>query len=271
MDVDRAHPARLIAVDMDGTFLTSSGDYDHERFAALYARFREENVAFAAASGNQYWQIRTFFGDFPDVLYVAENGALVGSYTDVWHASLLSEAAVSAAATLLDGIPDLLVLLCGASSAYTLAANPPDAVDLMRTWYTRLALVDTWAGVDEGVLKIAIDCPAEQTPFLMERFAHELPPELVAVSSGHGSIDLIGQEASKATGLAYLGERLGVDPADMIAFGDGGNDLSMLEFVGTGVAMAQAPDYVKASADTVTGSNDESGVLAYLEGLFPAR
>lgn len=90
------------------------------------------------------------------------------------------------------------------------------------------------------------------------------------VSSGHGSIDLIHRDVSKATGLARLGARLGIDPADMLAFGDGGNDLSMLEFVGTGVAMANAPDNVKQAADAMTGSNDDAGVLTYLEGVFAA-
>lgn len=259
---------QLIAVDMDGTFLDSSGNYDRERFAALYRRLREANITFAAASGNQYWQIRTFFSDFPDVLYVAENGALVGSYTDIWRALTLSEAAVSATVDLLKSMPDVLVLLCGADSAYTLSGYPPATIDVMRTWYTRLALVEEWTDVKEGVLKIALDCPAEQTSQLLERFALELPSELVAVSSGHGSIDLIGQRASKATGLAFLGERLGIDPAAMIAFGDGGNDLSMLEYVGTGVAMANAAASVKASANATTTSNDEAGVLAYVEGIL---
>ena len=67
--------------------------------------------------------------------------------------------------------------------------------------------------------------------------------------------------------FAHLGGILGIEPADMVAFGDGGNDLEMLQLVGRGVAMANAPEPVKAVADDLAASNNDQGVLAYLEQL----
>ena len=52
---------------------------------------------------------------------------------------------------------------------------------------------------------------------------------------------------------------------EAIAFGDGGNDICMLQAVGTGVAMGNAADNVKAVADEVCGSVDEDGVYYYLK------
>lgn len=52
----------------------------------------------------------------------------------------------------------------------------------------------------------------------------------------------------------------GYKKEEMIAFGDGQNDASMLEYVGTGVAMANAVDELKAVADEVTKSNEEDGI-----------
>lgn len=166
---------RLVAVDMDGTFLDSTGDYDRERFARLHDRLWDAGVVFVSASGNQYWQLRTFFSDVPGVLYVAENGAVVGSHDEIWEASTLSPAATWGTVELLDRLNGVFVVTCGQESAYALRDNPPDVVDLMRVYYTRLALVDSWDDVTEPVLKLALACPPEQTTALMARFGQELP------------------------------------------------------------------------------------------------
>ena len=51
-----------------------------------------------------------------------------------------------------------------------------------------------------------------------------------------------------------------LSPEETIAFGDGGNDISMLRFAGIGVAMGNAEDDVKASADYVTAGVDDDGI-----------
>ena len=55
---------------------------------------------------------------------------------------------------------------------------------------------------------------------------------------------------------------------DLMAFGDGFNDLSMLEYAGIGIAMGNAVDEVKAIADFITISNDEDGIAIALEQLL---
>nr|WP_279384796.1 HAD-IIB family hydrolase [Lacticaseibacillus manihotivorans] len=87
----------------------------------------------------------------------------------------------------------------------------------------------------------------------------------VPTSSGHGDIDVIQPGINKATGLKRLGDSLGIDLSEMCAFGDGGNDLEMLQEVGLGVAMQNASPQVSAIADDHTLDNNHAGVLAYLE------
>ena len=60
----------------------------------------------------------------------------------------------------------------------------------------------------------------------------------------------------------------GIDPAELIAFGDGQNDIPMLKLAGTGIAMANATDEVKRAADMVTCSNNEDGIAEALEELL---
>ena len=86
--------------------------------------------------------------------------------------------------------------------------------------------------------------------------------------SGAPFVEVMAAGVSKASGLAQLCARLGVDRSEVIAFGDGLNDREMLAWAGHGVAVANADDAVKDVADAVTGSNDDDGVAQVLERII---
>lgn len=71
--------------------------------------------------------------------------------------------------------------------------------------------------------------------------------------------------ASKASGVAVLAESLGCTMADVVAVGDGNNDLPLLEAAGIGVAMGNAAEEVRARADAVVMGHDEDGVAEAIE------
>ena len=72
---------KLIAVDMDGTFLSDAKTYNRQRFLAQYARMREQGIRFVVASGNQYYQLISFFPEVAhEIAFVAENGGWVVGY-----------------------------------------------------------------------------------------------------------------------------------------------------------------------------------------------
>ncbi len=78
-------------------------------------------------------------------------------------------------------------------------------------------------------------------------------------------LELVPKGIDKAQSLLRLLAKISLTPADLIAFGDGYNDLSMLKLASMGVAMENAAPEVKAEADYVTLSNEEDGVVAALE------
>lgn len=81
-------------------------------------------------------------------------------------------------------------------------------------------------------------------------------------------LELVPPGIDKARSLAVLLERLGLTREEMVAMGDGYNDLSMIRFAGMGVAMANAQEPVRKAADYITLSNDEDGVAVAVERLF---
>lgn len=77
-------------------------------------------------------------------------------------------------------------------------------------------------------------------------------------------LELVPKGIDKAKSLTRLLTKINLTPADLIAFGDGYNDLSMLKLAGMGVAMENAAPEVRAEANYVTLSNEEDGVAAAL-------
>lgn len=78
-------------------------------------------------------------------------------------------------------------------------------------------------------------------------------------------LEILPKGVDKAKALEGLLDKLGCDRTELMACGDGYNDLTMIRYAGMGVAMANARDEVKAEADYVTLSNDEDGVAAAIE------
>lgn len=74
-------------------------------------------------------------------------------------------------------------------------------------------------------------------------------------------LEIMPQNISKADSLQMLCNHLGMTSEEVICCGDGFNDISMIEFAGLGVAMENAQDIVKESADYITASNDNDGIV----------
>jgi len=81
----------------------------------------------------------------------------------------------------------------------------------------------------------------------------------VVTSDNHWSVHVLAPGAGKAAGIEELCKYYGVERQNILAFGDGENDISMLKWAGVGVAMANAGDAVKAAADHIAPSNNEGG------------
>ncbi|CAI3301804.1 HAD family hydrolase [Enterococcus cecorum] len=72
------HEIKLVAVDVDGTFVRADYSFDRPRFERILSRMNEAGCRFVVASGNQYYQLRDLFPNYHEGLaFVAENGAFV--------------------------------------------------------------------------------------------------------------------------------------------------------------------------------------------------
>ena len=78
-------------------------------------------------------------------------------------------------------------------------------------------------------------------------------------------IEILPKGIDKGPSLISLGERLGIKPSEIMAFGDSNNDVQMLRLAGIGVAMGNSEDDIKQAADYVTLDNNSDGVASALK------
>ena len=90
-------------------------------------------------------------------------------------------------------------------------------------------------------------------------------PDIEITGALSNNIEVNAKGVNKGRGLLILGELLGIRREEIMAVGDGSNDIAMLREAGLGVAMENATDEVKAAADVITLSNDREGAAAAIE------
>jgi Cof subfamily protein (haloacid dehalogenase superfamily) len=264
---------KLIATDLDGTLVRSDDTvsaYTHE----VLGRVRAAGVPLVGVTGRGPRLIELCRRDMPEADYlVLAQGARVVDLTD-------PAVPITLRADVVDGNEILAVIealeaVVGLLSVMVEALDFPGAPlwgEAHQAWRYPDALVprartEALAG---PVLKAFAHSPRYEPDELLA-IAQELVPTrgVTITQAGLGYIELCPPGVTKATGLAVIADSLGVDPRDVLVFGDMPNDLPMFGWAGwSRVAVARAHPEVRAMADEVTLSNDEDGVAAYLERLL---
>ncbi|MFC7505418.1 HAD family hydrolase, partial [Nocardioides sp. GCM10030258] len=196
---------------------------------------------------------------------VASNGAVVLRYPPMEVVHEVTFDARAAVAAVLKEHPEALVAVEERGVGYLVSAPFPDGE----------------LGGTSTVAEVA-DMVAEPVSRVIIRDPNATAEDFVQLSGRlglHGTDYVVGWTAwldlapvgvSKASGLEYVAGQLGVDRADVLAIGDGRNDIEMLQWAGRGVAMGQSVDEVKAVADDVTASVEDDGAAVELGRWFPA-
>lgn len=257
---------KLIAVDMDGTFLSDGGDYDRERFRKQYIKMKENGIRFVVASGNQYYQLHSFFPEFADELtYVAENGAYIISEKEELFAAEIPRKETEAIIDKVSEMPDVNMVVCGKKSAYVKAETSDEFFKYANRYYHRLLRISDIKSADDQIFKFALNCPVELVKTVQRELNNVIGHILTPTASGHGDIDLILPGINKAHGLKILQKRWGITEKEILAFGDSGNDIEMLAHVYYSYAMENGNEEVKKTARFTAPSNNESGVFKIID------
>ena len=116
--------------------------------------------------------------------------------------------------------------------------------------------------------KFLVSAPADYVKAQLEEFRLPFGDMLTICTSAPFYIEVVDNGIDKGGCLSQLSETMGIHREEMIGFGDEMNDLTMLQYVGCGVAMGNAVKAIKLVADRITASNDEDGIALVIEDLF---
>jgi 5-amino-6-(5-phospho-D-ribitylamino)uracil phosphatase len=116
--------------------------------------------------------------------------------------------------------------------------------------------------------KIVTVAKPEQIPEIREHLTDEFDDRLFLTRSLPFLLEISNPETSKGTGLAYVAERLGLDLANVVAFGDGENDIELLEAAGFGFAIEGADATLLAVADATCDGPMVEGVAVLMDRVL---
>ena len=251
---------KVAALDVDGTLVDETNALSPAVRDAVLA-LAEAGVAIVVATGRAMpgtMEVVDRLG-LQDGTAVTSNGAIVICYHPVEVLHSVTFDASEAVRRVLERIPDALVAVEEIGVGYRV--NPPFPEGEVSGQIT-VEHVDSL--VAEPVTRVVIRAPehdAREFAEVVEGLGLTETNYYIGFTSW---LDLAPQGVSKASGLEMVCARLDVAQADVLAVGDGFNDVEMLEWAGRGVAMGQAPEHVQAAADAVTGTVADDGLAAEL-------
>ena len=252
---------KFMAVDIDGTLLDSNGILTENNKEAIL-RASEAGLVFTLSTGRPVQGVQSLINTLQlDTPVITYNGAMVitGKSREILYEQKLS-AEDAKNVIELGNQRGCLVTVWMENKLYV---NELSEKALQYSTIAGIApekILDVETLVRHGVTKVLwIDDPA-----VLERYQEEIGRYLSGNVNYHTSrpmfLEFVDKKASKALAMEKIGEHFGIRREEMIAVGDGYNDLSMIEYAGLGVAMANAKEAIRQKADYVTLSNDDDGI-----------
>jgi Cof subfamily protein (haloacid dehalogenase superfamily) len=261
---------RLVASDLDGTLLRPDETVS-ERTRAALAAARDAGITVVLVSGRQPRSL----GPIAERLGVGgiaicANGALVWDLdtgTMIDSSPLAADLAARLVRTLREAIPGVLFAVeledsFGREAGWSdgLVAAPPAVLE-----------ADALKLIGGPVIKLLVRHRSLPFAEIAERARAAVGDDAVATWAGLRLVEISAAGVTKAFALERLCRRLGVAAGEVAAVGDMPNDLAMLAWAGTAVAVANAAKEVLDAADEVTAANTEDGVALLLERILAAN
>ena len=265
---------KLICMDLDGTALQSDRKSFSPRLTAALESAHARGIAIAPVTGRQYGLLPPAVTCRPvwENLVVTCNGGQIYRLGtgECLFARNMEEAALGQLLAIAERFD--LPLEFSVDSRLHLTKASYDAQLPHENLRFHVHTILAKSGIIVDSLTPLCSAPVEkaQLPWIPPEIAGDVEKALKdaavsAVWSSATSMEITHPDANKGNGLGHLCRLLGIPMGNVLALGDSGNDEAMLRAAGLGVAMGNAPDFLKSIADAVTDTNANDGAALAIE------
>lgn len=261
---------KLLVLDLDGTLTDSRKNITVHTLHTLI-QAQERGVKVVLASGRPTYGVapladKLLLDKYEGYILSYNGGEIIDWKTkEVMYKNLLDSAVIP---YLYKCATDNGFTIVTYDGKYVLTENPDDPYVQKEALLNVMQIkkVDNFlAAVKHPLAKCLIVGEPERLAVLEKEMHDHLQDRMGVFRSEPYFLELVPLGIDKAQSLSVLLEKTGMKREEIIAVGDGFNDLSMIKYAGLGVAMANAQHVVKENADFVTRSNDEDGVAYVVE------
>jgi len=259
---------KLIAADVDGTLVNDKSELT-ERTKAAIVKAVDAGVIFVVATGRAFSKVQMINDLFDkDMPFIVFNGAAayMGKTKKLLFERFLDFDLATEAFNI--GQEKGIAQICWTGPHLWVSKICKETTNYTNFYGVDPIVVTDLAAIKgevKGVSKILwIDDPAkikELSAEMHEYFGNKLR----CMSSMAHFLEFVSNDAGKGTALADIGKLCGVDRIEMIAIGDGQNDIGMFEYAGFSIAVENSSDEVKAVCDYITSSNNDDGAAEAIE------
>lgn len=263
---------KMIVLDLDDTLLRDDGTISPRNKQALMAA-QEAGVKVVLASGRPTYAMKALadelelerFGSY----ILSFNGAKIINWKtreEPFSSALTPETAHALyEMSIQEGVSALTYV---GDDIVTEQANQYTHIEAQITGMKIAEVPSFIEAVQIPVVKVLMVEDPDRLVRVEEKLKVELAGKLNVMRSKPFFLEFTENGVNKGTSLQHLIDQLGIERSEVIAMGDGYNDVAMLEFAGLGVAMGNAPEEIKQLADYVTDTNMNDGVAQVVESFI---
>lgn len=244
--------------DIDGTLVDDDKNIPLSAKKAI-EELKRKNVYVAIATGRAPFMFEHIRQELGIDSYVSFNGQYVVFEGEIIYENPISQEALRKLYEASSAHNHPMVFMCDKDMRAT-TDNHPYIKESLANLKLKYPQVDVNYYRDRRIYQALLFCEQEQ-----ESFLHHHYEALDFIRWHEFSCDVLPGGGSKAIGVDKIIQASGLNKKQSFAFGDGLNDIEMLQEVGTGIAMGNAVVSLKEVADYITETVDENGILKGLE------
>lgn len=247
---------KIAFFDIDGTLIDLNTKKISEKMLETLVRLQEKGMILCLATGRSPMVLPRFKGVAFDAFLTFNGSYCYNSERTIFSNPIPSETVKQ----LLQNAAEIGRPVSIATKD-RLAANgaDQDLIDYFAIANLKVEAADDFDMVlQEDIYQIMMGCREPEYEQMMKDISHAK-----IAAWWDRAVDIIPADGGKGKAIEKILEYYKLDPSEAIAFGDGNNDIEMLQSVGTGVAMANGSEQLKAVADDVCGHVAEDGIYYY--------